>query len=291
MWFRCLECLWLHTIPHANLDNGFSVKKIMKLICVVLPLTLLLACTAESQTNDPAKDLGLLWVKHSAEYQAISRQVYSSATKALPGFVADTSWSAMPTQKNAGELPTAIILDVDETVVSNVDFQLKYERPFENHKLDTWTRSVDATPIRGVVDFVAAARAQGVTVFFITNRPCELIDGNDDPCPQKKSTINDIEEVGIEADAEHVMLSEEQDWNREKSGRRELIAKTHRVIMLLGDDLSDFVPCTRTSPRPPCTDAATSQDRLDAVDEYTAYWGHGWYILPNPMHGSWTAAH
>jgi len=256
-----------------------------------MPLALLLGCSAESQTNDPHRDLGLLWVKHSAEYQAISRQVYSSATNALPGFIEDKSWSAMPTQQNAGELPPAIILDVDETVVSNVDFQLEYERPFANHKLDEWTRSVDATPIAGVADFVAAARAQGVTVFFITNRPCELIAGNDDPCPQKQSTIDDIREVGVEADAGHVMLSEEQGWNREKSSRRELIASTHRVIMLLGDDLTDFVACTRSSPRAPCTQAATSQSRQEAVVDYSAYWGHGWYILPNPMHGSWTGAH
>ena len=263
----------------------------MKTSRLILPLALLIACTVESQTNDPKHDLGLLWVKHSAEYQAISRQVYLIATNALPGFIADTSWSAMPTQQNADELPVAIILDVDETVVSNVNFQLEYERPFENHKLDKWTRSTDATPIAGVAEFVAAASAQGVTVFFITNRPCELIDGNDDPCPQKQSTIDDIREVGIEADAEHVMLSEEQGWNREKSARRELIASTHRVIMLLGDDLTDFVACTRTSPRTPCTDAATSQSRQDAVVEYARYWGHGWYILPNPMHGSWTSAH
>jgi acid phosphatase len=262
----------------------------MKTLRMIMPLALLLGCSAESQTNDPRRDLGLLWVKHSAEYQAISRQVYSSATNALPGFIEDKSWSAMPTQADAGELPPAIILDVDETVVSNVDFQLEYERPFANHKLDEWTRRVDATPIAGVADFVAAARAQGVTVFFITNRPCELIDGNDDPCPQKQSTIDDIKETGIEADAEHVLLSEEQGWNREKSGRRELIASTHRVIMLLGDDLNDFVACTRSSPRAPCTEAATSQSRQEAVVDYAAYWGHGWYILPNPMHGSWTTA-
>ena len=263
----------------------------MKILRLVLPLALLLGCSAGSQTNDPQLDLGLLWVKHSAEYHAITRQTYSNATNALPGFIEDKSWSAMPTQQNAGDLPPAIILDVDETVVSNVDFQLEYERPFENHKLDQWTSSVDATPIAGVAEFVAAARAQGVTVFFITNRPCEKIDGNDDPCPQRQSTIDDIREVGIDTDAEHVMLSEERGWTREKSSRREFIAGTHRVIMLFGDDLTDFIACARTPPKAPCTEAATSQSRQDAVIEYAAYWGHGWYILPNPMHGSWTSGH
>ncbi len=58
--------------------------------------------------------------------------------------------------------------------------------------------------------------------------------------------------VSIETDAAHVMLSEEQGWTREKSTRREYVARTHRVIMLIGDDLADFIPCVRSSPKAPC---------------------------------------
>ena len=233
----------------------------------------------------------MIWVKHSAEYVANARQVYQSATMALPGFIEDTSWSALPTQENAENLPTAIILDVDETVVSNVDFQLTYERPYANWKRDEWTRRTEATPVPGVKDFVDAARAQGVSVFFVTNRPCELIEGIDDPCPQKKSTLDDISEAGIVTDASHAMLSEEQGWNREKSGRRNLIAQTHRVIMLIGDEVGDFLPCMRNKPVAPCTEAANNETRAAAVVAHAAYWGNGWYILPNPMHGAWTDTH
>ena len=98
-------------------------------------------------------------------------------------------------------------------------------------------------------------------------------------------------EVGLATDAEHLLLSEEQGWNREKSTRRNFVAQTYRVIMLVGDDLSDFIPCMRSSPKPPCTAAATSASRRNSVADHTRYWGHGWYILPNPMHGSWTGVH
>jgi predicted secreted acid phosphatase len=27
---------------------------------------------------------------------------------------------------------------------------------------------------------------------------------------------------------------------------------------------------------------------MKMVEESTHLWGNGWYILPNPMHGSWT---
>ena len=212
------------------------------------------------------------------------------AEAALPAYIADTSWSALPGQTGAADLPPAVIIDVDETVVSNVDFELTFERPFANHKLDQWTSNYDSLPIPGVKDFVEAARAHGVTVFFVTNRPCEHIDGNDDPCPQEKTTVDDIREVGIEVEPEFVMLSGEQPgWDREKLTRRELIAQTHRVIMLIGDDYGDFVPCARKKVVTPCTQPATRASRAKALETYEDYWGAGWYILPNPMHGSWTS--
>lgn len=247
------------------------------------------APTPESVGHTPERDLGILWVKYSAEYRAIARQVYRSAEAALQGYIADTSWSALPGQTGAAALPPAVILDVDETVVSNVDFQLTFERPFANHKLDDWSSNYESLAVTGVRDFVAAARAKGVTVFFVTNRPCESISEGNNRCPQEATTIDDIREVGISVEPEYVMLSGEQaEWDREKLVRRELIAKTHRVIMLIGDDFADFVPCARKKVVPPCTAPATRASRADALIDYDQYWGAGWYILPNPMHGSWT---
>ncbi len=254
-------------------------------------LLLLSGCatsTTDSATSPAEPELGLLWVKHAAEYQALSLQAYGAASKDLPRFLADTSWSALPDQVDAGHLPPAVILDVDETVVSNVDFQLSFEPPFANWKLDKWNREHDATPINGVADFVAAARAAGVTVFFVTNRPCEP--ANEEPCTERQTTIDDIAEVGIVTDTEHVFLSNERGWNREKSTRRAHIAKTHRVVMLIGDDLGDFIPCVRKKVYAPCTEPASAASRLQAIIEHRDMWGAGWYVLPNPMHGSWTSA-
>ncbi len=241
------------------------------------------------ESGRPGMDLGLFWVKHGAEYRALTRQTYKTATRALPGFIADKSWSALPEQQDAADLPPAVILDVDETVVSNIDFQMSFEPPFENWKLDEFSRNNPATPIDGVKDFVAAARALGVEVFFVTNRPCEPRAGDPDPCPQRRTTIDDIAETGIATDAEHVFLSEERGWTREKLTRRLHVAKTHRILMLIGDDYGDFVPCVRDKAVAPCTRAATRESRVAALDEFDEYWGNGWYILPNPMHGSWTA--
>ena len=251
---------------------------------------LLAACATDAPTHDPEDDLGLFWVKHAAEYEAVTKQVYGTATRALPGFIADTFWTALPGQTGAEDLPTAVILDIDETVINNVDFQINYERPFDNYKLEFWDREHTAQPVPGVVEFVRAARAAGVATFFLTNRPCEQYEGEDQACPQKQTVMKGLEELGIPAEPEFVSLADEQpDWKREKLVRRQLIGESHRIIMVIGDDLGDFVPCARKKVVAPCTEPGTRASRDAALEKYAEYWGNGWYILPNPMHGSWTS--
>ncbi len=256
---------------------------------VFISLLTCASCTTTPVSHSPQHDLGLLWVKHAAEYTAISMQVYQAAERALPGFIDDKSWSAAPEQQHAENLPPAVILDVDETVVSGADVQLAVERPLTHRKLYDYYRVSDAIPVPGVVAFIAAARKAGVAVFFVTNRPCEQIDDDPDPCPQKRATVGQILKTGIETDDAHVMLADKHGWDRAKIARRMHIAKTHRIIMLFGDDLGDFVPCVRTKLYGPCTEPATKGSRAQLVTEYSEYWGQGWYILPGPMHGSWTS--
>ena len=248
----------------------------------------LAGCATAPEPSTYEDDLGLLWVKHAAEYVALSLQAYGAATRDLPRFLEDGSWSALPDQKNAVHLPPAVILDVDETVVTNIDFQLSFEPPFTNEKHDAWNRGNVATAVPGVADFVRVAREAGVTVFFVTNRPCEP--AGETPCPQRQTTIDDIAEAGIATDPEFVLLSDERGWNREKSTRREHIAETHRVVMLFGDDLGDFLPCVRKKVFDPCDVSATAASRNAATEAHADLWGAGWYVLPNPMYGSWTSA-
>ena len=251
----------------------------------------LLACAStpvpQAETEPP---LAIKWVRDAAEYRALSLQAYRAASLALPGLLADKSWSAIPYQSDADDLPPAIIMDVDETSVTNVEFQATFEPPFEDIKLETWNRENKATPVPGAAEFVKLARDSAVEVFFITNRPCETRQDNNDPCPHKTITIQDLTEAGMPADAEHVLLSRERpDWGSEKKTRRDWVAQDHRVIMLIGDDLGDFVPCVRRRPSGPCTEGSTIAKRYALTEEHREFWGTGWIILPNPMHGTWTS--
>jgi acid phosphatase len=261
-----------------------------RMLALLVATTILAACATEVPTYTPEQDLAHRWVKYSADYKAITRQTYATATRDLARFVDDKTWSALPGQSDAGDLPPAVILDVDETVINNVDFQVVFERPFTDRQLEMWDREHEAKPVPGVVEFVAAARDAGVAVFFMTNRPCEKYVDEDDVCPQKQTVIEGIRELGIPVEPEFVMLAlERPEWKGEKLVRRELIARDYRIIMLIGDDFSDFVPCARKSVYAPCTRGATRASRAADVRKYEKYWGNGWYILPGPMHGSWTS--
>jgi acid phosphatase len=261
-------------------------------------LPVLAACTISACAPQPIApradedaDLGIRWVRDSAEYRALSLQAYAAAAEDLPRLLDDKSWSALPQQADAQNLPPAIIFDVDETLVTNVLFQAELEPPFRNHKLDDWNAATKATPVPGAPEFVRLARASGVEVFYVTNRPCEPKDRVSDPCPQQAVTVEDLNEAGIPADASGVMMANEKpEWTQEKKTRRDLIAQDFRVLMLVGDDLGDFIPCTRTRPIAPCTEPATKTSRDELTNSARQYWGNGWYVLPNPMHGSWTSA-
>lgn len=262
--------------------------RLAKIMRAITPVLILAGC-AHSE-YDPYQDSGIFWVKDAAEYQAVSMQIYAQATADIATFVADSSWGAMPDQAVDPLLPPAIILDIDQTMLNGAEFQLIYERPYSNEKRDAWGREHAATAVPGAVEFVKAARAAGVETFFVTNRPCEKREGNLDPCPQFQTAVDDLREIGIEVNAAQLSLSGQQsDWDREKLVRRKLIAESYRVIMLIGDDLSDFVPCARTKVMATCDTPATAESRNAAMQKYQHYWGNGWYILPNPMHGSWTS--
>ena len=72
---------------------------------------------------------------------------------------------------------------------------------------------------------------------------------------------------------------ERPEWASDKTTRREHVAKEFRVLLLVGDDLGDFLPSR-----------GTVAERDARVAPYAEWWGTKWIALPNPMYGSWMSA-
>jgi acid phosphatase len=158
-----------------------------KRLLLFLGIIVFCGACARQQVSDDAPDKSYLWVRDAAEYRAISRQVYRAASMALPTLITDKTWSAIPYQTEAEELPPAIIMDIDQTLVNGIDFQVGHEPPFTAKKFDDWNASHVAMPVSGAPEFVKLARASGVRVFFLTNRYCNA--GADGSCTQKRISV------------------------------------------------------------------------------------------------------
>ena len=215
----------------------------------------------------------ILWQTTSAEYRVLVQSIYATAQAHLERSLADPSWTALPPQKeNPRQLPPAIIMDIDETVIDTGAFQSQMARDharFSSRPWREWQRHNQPEAVPGAVEFIAAAQARGVTVFFITNRDHAT----------EETTRRNLAAIGIALPKEiDTVLSrgERADWGNDKESRRRFVAENYRVLMLFGDDLADFISGYRTAP----------QERLRAALQHSE-WGTKWFMLPNPMYGSW----
>ena len=92
------------------------------------------------------------------------------------------------------------------------------------------------------------ARTAPVRIFFITNRECAPRAGDEAPCPQQDDTAANLESLGLGSAtlADDLMLNGERpEWDSEKLARRQAVARTHRIVLNVGDDFADFLPGVR----------------------------------------------
>lgn len=216
---------------------------------------------------------GSLWMQTSAEYRVLADVTYRSATEALAAALADKTWTAATEQTtDSSRLRPAVILDLDETVLDNSRFQgeLALRRGVYSDPLwKEWVALRKAELIPGAKSFLATARSKGFAVFFVTNRTIG----------EEKDTVANLKALGVDATADEVLCKEENGWTSDKTARRQFLAQQYRIALLIGDDLGDFIPSK-----------LTPEERVAKAAEHPGWWGTRWFLLPNPMYGSWEKA-
>jgi acid phosphatase len=252
---------------------------IMKFGVLVIGMLFFSCCSSIHNNNLN----GILWVQTSSEYKANSIQVFNSAAARLDYALFDKNWSAAIEQENNySSLPEAIVMDVDETVLDNSSYQAELilqHSKYDGETWDSWISSRDAEVIPGAISFINEAKNMGIEIIFITNRECKLRENDSSPCPQEMDTIINLSKVGIAGvKPENIYLKNEKEgWSSEKKSRRKIVAEKYRIIMLFGDDLSDFLPDLQK----------VSEQRAKLVLDYSKNWGTKWFVLSNPIYGSW----
>ena len=229
-----------------------------------LTLCLLTACATPDGDRTGSLN-SVAWAQTAAEHDALCRQVFAAASAAVPLRAALVD-----------SMPMAVIVDIDETVLDNSPHQARLvldQHAFASPTWNAWCREAKAEAIPGAVAFAQACHAQGVRVFYITNRTKEVEAATRANLLARGFPLADGE--GIDA----VLSRGDVDGRSSKVGRRASVTAGFRVLVMVGDDLHDFV------------DAGSSlAARSAAVEAHAAKWGAEWFLLPNAMYGSWERA-
>lgn len=236
----------------------------------LLPLVLAVApgaCVSVASTTTPAPAAAVAdtafpsirWTRSSAEHRAIFLQTYRLAAERLEEHAAGRA---------AGTW--AVILDADETVLDNAQYQQERARaglPYSDESWNAWVRREAATALPGAAEFVARVRALGGRAVIVTNRDASVCD----------PTRANLRALGIVVDAVLCREPGPSDKNPRfravQAGAAPSPLPALAVVMWVGDNVGDF----------PGASQALRTQPASAFAEF----GRTWIVLPNPMYGSW----
>lgn len=243
-------------------------------------IPLLLAAARAQEIPVHEKFIPTLWVQTAVEWEGLCRQAFQQARAALDFALKKNKKHSAALEQQTGSLKKkkpAVILDIDETVLDNSPGQARQvmaNTGFVPKDWTAWVAEARAKAIPGAVEFCRYAASRGVTVFFVTNRDAS----------EEAATRRNLERWGFPLDARIdtvLTRNEKPEWSSsDKASRRTVVASTHRIVLLVGDDLGDFVGGARTS----------VAERRKLTAGHVERWGRDWIVLPNPGYGSWEDA-
>ena len=222
------------------------MKKII--LCLVLQFII-----ADKLPND------VRWVRESNEYKSLCYQIYSNATTNLNRQVGVNPYSL-----NNKDLSTyAIVMDLDETVLDNSQYQVELLDKNESFNMTSWAKWVnreEAKLVPGAKEYIDVVRSYGIQLIFISNRMDERLN----------ATINNMKILDIYSESD-IFLLRKNKKDKKTVRRNEIYNSTGRmvnyntytVIQYLGDAMGDF---------------PSYNSKQFSVDQY---------IFPNPMYGKW----
>jgi 5'-nucleotidase (lipoprotein e(P4) family) len=270
---RCAA--WTDHLPRSGLrkraERPHAIRYGLYMMTLVL-CTILTGCK-KSGTEPSSHEMlnAALWRQSSAEYPAIARQTYRLARMNLDQALADPLWNAALEQTGyASGLPPAIIADLDETILDDTSYEVRIIRWLGSYSPESfadWCRDVNAPAIPGAREFLDYALAHGVTVFYYSARRASL----------RECTTRNLRHLQLPfPDETRLLLAN----GKSKSDYRAAVAKQYRILLLLGDNLEDFVTGSMADP----------SVRSELAERYVQRWGREWIVFPNPMYGHWEAA-
>lgn len=234
--------------------------------------------------KDPTIRQALKWYRDSAEKKAIYHQVYNM------GLVYIKQWVAQhhPKPKTWG-----VVLDIDETTLDNSWYFYQCSSlvadPATFSHFVTIPQKSQALP--GVVAFTHSVHELGGYVSLISNRDGSYIDKSGMSALQ--ATIDNLKQQHVTFDQVILANNKQSAHPTDKNPRFNAVIHgcydahqmvwsnklpAHQIIAFFGDNIQDF----------PSLKQATVYASGDNAPVYNKF-AQGYFILPNPLYGSWQA--
>ncbi|TGX50458.1 acid phosphatase [Sphingomonas gei] len=182
-----------------------------------------------------------------------------------------------PRFEPCGKRPMAVVLDIDETALLNLGYERDEASRGGSYDAARWARweqsgadQVAAVP--GAAEALAAARREGFTVIFNSNRSAASA--------AQTAAALDHAGLGPAALFDTLWLRGEGEPSG-KDARRQKIAQRFCIVAMAGDQLGDFSDLFNAP------DAPVAARRNSVGGTLLApLWGAGWFMLPNPVYGT-----
>lgn len=232
------------------------VRMLMAGILQLAAVGVFLGCHAGAP--DPRLPDDVHWVRNSAEYRAVFLQTYRLATARLEDLARGRepgSW--------------AVVLDADETVLDNSDYEKQLHERREAFGQQSWAAWIDrqaAPALPGVMAFLERVHELGGRIAIVTNRPAESCG----------LTEGDFRNYGIPFDiilCGSASQGKRPRWEQLRRGEAAPDLPQLEILLWIGDNIFDF----------PGLDQELRHRPEEAFEEF----GERFFILPNPMYGSW----
>ncbi|MDR0483658.1 MAG: hypothetical protein LBH40_00055 [Alphaproteobacteria bacterium] len=218
----------------------------------------------------------IYWFQVSNEYENVSKSLYKLAKIQLDENLRDNKNSAYLEQKNNFlALPPAIILDIDDTILNSSNFSAFLAANHQEYSDKLWKEYVDKAiglAVPGSVDFIKYALDKKITVFLVSNRTQEDYD----------ATLTNLKRIGVNypnMDKQIMLIGGKENWDSNKYNRYDEIAEKYRIVLIVGDNITDFLPSF--------VKGASYKEYKAINKRYKNYFEKYWVVLPNPLYGSW----
>lgn len=261
------------TKPMTSAPRG-TRNHTLRLFVIALCTLLLVNCyRTPNSVSDPTL-YALLWVRTSAEYEALCRQTFNIALEHVRREI-----KRQGVQTN--DKPPAVVMDLDETVLDNSAYNVRLIKGGLRFSHDSWRRwnrenADEITLVPGAKQFIKAIEKEDVKVIFVSNRSIVIKDITTDIL--LKFDLARKEEL-LSNDPPKLLLRK---LTSSKESRRETVRKHYNIIAFIGDNLGDFSDDFR-SPTVNSID-----ERREKVGAHADQWGTNWFVMPNPLYGYWT---